>query len=174
MLLPGDELTILDPVEQNNFLNVHAADGEEGWVWTPNIRVFALPNPTTAPAGPPETYRPCPFEGSAEQQFRRQSNRLKNRNTGPTPAQIDPAITLAALVAPGDDTNRCQPTHGASIVGYVIDVKPRGEESVNCGEETVAYKDTHIELLLQANQTAKRRRVTPHLTLWLTLASETG
>ena len=79
------------PVEQNNYLNGRAADGEEGWVWTPNIRVFALPGPTVAAAGPPETYRSCPLEGSAEQEFRRQSNRLKKRNTAPTPAQIDPA-----------------------------------------------------------------------------------
>ena len=29
LLLPGGDLTILDPVEQNNYLNVRAADGEE-------------------------------------------------------------------------------------------------------------------------------------------------
>jgi uncharacterized protein YraI len=126
LLLPGDELTILNPVEQANYFNVRAADGEEGWVWSPNIRVFAADSPAPAVvAGPPEVYRTCPLEGDAVQAFRQAANRLKNRNTAPTPAQIDAAVTLAAMVAPGDDANRWQPTQGASIVGFVIDVKAR-------------------------------------------------
>jgi hypothetical protein len=130
---PGDELLILNPIEQNNYLNVRVADGEEGWVWTPNIRVFP-PDSAVAPlvAGPPEVYRECPFEGDAKQAFRQAANRLKNRNTAPTPAQIDPAVTLAAMAAPGADEARWQPTQGASIVGYVIDVKAGNKETVNC------------------------------------------
>ena len=165
LLLPGDELTILDPVKRENYFNVRAADGEEGWVWSPNIRVFAADSAAPAVvAGPPEVYRTCPLEGDAVQAFRQAANRLKNRNTAPTSAQIDPAVTLAAMVVPGDDTNRWQPTQGASIVGFVIDVKPGGKETVNCGEDTALYRDTHIELLLQSNQTAKKRRVVVEVT----------
>lgn len=164
LLLPGDELTILDPVEQSNYLNVRVADGEEGWVWTPNIRVFPPDSVRPLLAGPAEVYRECALEGDAKQAFRKAANRLKNRNVAPTSAQIEPTVTLAALVAPGDDRTRWQPTQGASIVGYVIDVKPGGKETVNCGDETVPFLDTHIEILLQSNQTAKKRRVIVEVT----------
>jgi hypothetical protein len=165
LLLPGDELTILDPVERDNYYNVRAADGEEGWVWSPNIRVFPPDSAVTlAVPSPPEVYRTCPLEGDAVQAFRQAANRLKNRNIAPTPAQIDPAVTLAALAVPGDDENRWQPTQGASVVGYVIDVKAGGKETVNCGEDIAVYRDTHIELVLQSNQTAKKRRVIVEVT----------
>jgi hypothetical protein len=62
-------------------------------------------------------------------------HRLKNRSTAPQPSEFNPAITMAALVAPGDDTNRWRNNEGAEITGYVWDVKDEADH------------DTHIELV---------------------------
>jgi len=65
-----------------------------------------------------------------------------------TPRDIDPNVTLRAMVAPGDDTTRWDEKRGATIEGYVADVKVGGVESVNCHTHGPAYRDTHIELTL--------------------------
>ncbi len=62
-------------------------------------------------------------------------NRLKNRYTAPQPSEINPAITMAALVAPGDDANRWSNNEAAEIIGYVWNVKDEADG------------DTHIELV---------------------------
>ncbi len=62
-------------------------------------------------------------------------NRLKNRSTAPQPNEINPAITMAALVAPGDDATRWRNDEGAEITGYVWNVKDQAD------------RDTHIELV---------------------------
>jgi hypothetical protein len=62
-------------------------------------------------------------------------HRLKNRYTAPQPGEINPAITMAALVAPGDDTNRWRNNEAAEITGYVWEVKDQADG------------DTHIELV---------------------------
>jgi len=57
------------------------------------------------------------------------------------------------MVAPGDDTARWDVKHGATIEGYVVDVKVGGVESVNCHTHDPAYRDTHIELTLDPTKT---------------------
>ena len=140
------------------------ANGDQGWVYAVYIRVLTLPPTPTAPAGPPEIYRSCALEGNAVAEYRRESNTLKNRVTAPTPNEIDPTITLERIAAPGDDRTRWTPQQGASIVGYVIDVKPGGKETVNCGEADSKYKDAHIELVAQPTNTSKKKRIIVEIT----------
>src|SRR2546429_8239945 len=74
----------------------------------------------------------CPPQGDAKQAAARALNPLKRRMAIPTARDIDPRVTLTAMLAPGDDTNRWDTKRAAVIEGYVADVKVGGIESVNC------------------------------------------
>lgn len=168
LLVPPDELTIVDSQKVNGYYEVRTAGGEDGWVWASNVRVTSTTTDAAgaAPAAdrPPEIYRGCPPEGSAAQERRKESNRKKNRITRPTEADIDPDITLAALLGAGDDEARWSDARAASIVGYVVDVKKGGEETVNCGETDIRYRDTHIDIALDPDDTRKIVRVIVEVT----------
>src|SRR5215468_1184264 len=68
----------------------------------------------------------CPVEGTAKSQPGKELNKLKNRETAPSPNQIDRAVTLEAMLAPGDDEGRFDETKGATITGWVVDVQQGG------------------------------------------------
>src|ERR1035437_7425596 len=93
-----------------------------------------------------EIYNGCGMEGDARSLGVRALNRLKNRYAAPQ--QIEPSVTLAAILAPGRDTGRWKVKQGAEIVGYVFDVKFGGIESTNCHARAAEQRDTHIELVL--------------------------
>jgi hypothetical protein len=76
-------------------------------------------------------------------------NPKKNRRTAPGPQDIDPSVTLARMLAPGNDRRRFAETKGAEIVGYVVKVEQGGHpETANCGNLTLALTDTHITVAL--------------------------
>lgn len=167
-LQPPDELVVVEPDPRNGWYRVRTPSGASGWVSGHGIRITqeASPAPvdTTPGGGPPETYRSCGPEGSAAQVFRQQSNRLKNRIARPAASDIDVHITLDAILQPGDDQERFDPARGASLVGYVVNVKPGGDETVNCGETDAAYTDTHIELITTPQRTDRTLRVIVEVT----------
>ena len=87
----------------------------------------------------------CPAAGTATSDAGKALNTRKNRATAPTGAQINPAATLVAMLADGDDTGRFDHGQGAQIVGYVTKVEQGGHpETANCGNLTTLYTDTHI------------------------------
>src|SRR2546421_4053080 len=88
----------------------------------------------------------CPPEGDAVQAEARALRPPKRRMATPTARDIDPKVTLKAMLAPGDDTDRWSQQKAATITGYVTDVKVGGIESVNCHTHTPLYRDTHIEV----------------------------
>jgi hypothetical protein len=92
----------------------------------------------------------CPVVGDTADPKIQAVNTLKRRMMLPTPTDIDPRVNLEALVAPGDDTHRWDDRRGATIEGFVADVKVGGIESVNCHTRDPAFRDTHIELTLDA------------------------
>jgi hypothetical protein len=94
------------------------------------------------PAGP---FHHCRVSGSTTRTHIQAKNRLKNRAAVPTSADINPAITAAAIVAPGADLDRFTEHQAATIRVYVTDVKAGGIESVNCKAAAAAWRDTHIE-----------------------------
>lgn len=101
----------------------------------------------------PGDFDGCPPEGKTTNTSLKALNRLKNRTVAPLRTQVNSAITLNAVLAPGNDLNRWSPTQAAIITGYVVDVKPGGPESVNCGATDPAHTDTHIELALNEGDT---------------------
>ena len=166
LLRPPDEIVILDPQQRHGYYEVRTAGGTHGWVWSRNVHIPQPQPPAlvdSQPAGPPEIYRGCPLEGSAVPERYRASNRLKNRLTAPSPADIDSAATLAALLAHGREADWSD-GRGASIVGYVFDVKEGGEETVNCGDTDVRYRDTHIEVVLDTADTRATVRLIVEVT----------
>src|ERR1700723_2276179 len=104
-----------------------------------------------------EIYNGCGMEGDARSPGVQALNHLKNRYTAPQ--QIDPAITLAAMLAPGRDTGRWKVKQGAEIIGYVSDVKVGGIESTNCHARAAEQRDTHIELVLDPMAGSPTQRV---------------
>jgi hypothetical protein len=91
-------------------------------------------------------------------------NKLKNRSAPPTRAEIDSTVTLAKMLAPGNDEARWSNGKAAKITGYVCDVKPGGVETCNCKTKDVDKRDTHIELLLDPMHDAKMLRVVVEVT----------
>lgn len=109
-----------------------------------------------------EIYNGCGMEGDARSPGVQALNRLKNRNTAPQ--QIDPAVTLAAMLVPGRDTGRWKVKQGAEIIGYISDVKVGGIESTNCHARAAEQRDTHIELVLDPMAASPTQRVIVEVT----------
>ena len=106
----------------------------------------------------------CPIEGDARYPPVRALNILKRRMRAPAPADIDGHVTLAAMLAPGDDTHRFDASRGATLEGYVAAVKVGGVESVNCHTHDPDYRDTHIELTLDPLHDAEAKHVIVEVT----------
>jgi hypothetical protein len=137
------------------------------WLWRQR------PAPQRALPGPDlETFDGCPLDGDASSAAVRELNRLKNRYTPPDPQQIDPSVTLAALLEPGDDRGRWSPRRAAEITGYVWDVKIGGVETVNCRATDPAHRDTHIELVLDPMNGGEVHRVIVEVTPRIRLLAE--
>ena len=98
------------------------------------------------------------------------ANELKNRSAIPTAKDFDSRFTLAAVLAPGNDTARWDQSRAGVLIGYVHNAKPGGIETVNCGAKAIPDRDTHIELVLSlADSLGKRRviaEVTPRMRKW--------
>lgn len=109
---------------------------------------------------------PCKPEGTARSDKVKKLNIDKSRNTAPKAGDIDADVSLAVMLAPGDDEQRFDGKRGATITGYVIEVRHGGKESCNCEATAPEDTDTHIELALSANAPPTQRvivEVTPRL-----------
>jgi hypothetical protein len=105
------------------------------------------------------THRPCdPETGDAVQPTIQALNRLKNRETAPTPRDFDPSVSLGAMVRPGADETRWNVSRAASVAGYVADVKMGGIETVNCHARSAHGRDTHIDLTVTRSDAYDERR----------------
>lgn len=167
LLLPGEELFLLSPTRTNNYYNVRTMSGEDGWAYSPRIRV--LP----PPPGPAAVFNACPMEGNATRADTRERNRMKNRTLAPT--AVDASITLQAILQPGDDESRFRDDQAATVRGFVFEVKAGGVESVNCGASSVQFKDTHIELTLSESDTAETQRFIVEVTpKWRAFVAQQG
>src|SRR5207248_2084184 len=93
-------------------------------------------------------------------------NRLKNRFRAPQDDEIDPEVSLAAMLAPGRDVNRFDAQRGASITGLMITVKKGGKKNCNSDATDPLDMDTHIELALFADAAETQRvivEITPRM-----------
>ena len=126
-------------------------------------------------AGPRELFGDCPLEGLARGVRRQESNREKNRTTQPHAADIDSSATISAIMEPGFDADRWSEARGASIVGYVVEVKRGSRETVNCEATDPALMDTHIALVANANdQRAAARMIVEVTPRWRAFLAQRG
>ena len=122
-----------------------------------------------------EIFNGCGMEGDGRSLAVRALDRLKNRYTQPGPEQIDSRITLAAILAHGNDISRWKVKEGAEIVGYVSDVKRGGVESTNCRARDDGDRDTHVELVLDPMHNSGPARMIVEVTpRWRYIMSERG
>jgi hypothetical protein len=169
LLYPGAELFMLEEGRTNGYYHVRTMADEEGWVYF--ARILVLPD---EPAGPPEVFNNCPMEGNAQRAHIRALNVLKNRYTTPLASEIT-TIPLLDILQPGDDETRFSNAMAATVTGYVYDVKAGSTESVNCGANTVEFKDAHIELTMSATDTDPTRRFVVEVTpKWRAFIAEQG
>lgn len=109
-------------------------------------------------------YHGCGLTGSARSPIVQQLNYLKNRSSLPKTKDINPAITLEAVLATGKDSRRWPDNSAAEIEGTVFDVKPGGIESTNCAAQGLADRDTHIEIVRSMDDSGPTRRMILEIT----------
>lgn len=113
--------------------------------------------------------RNCPSAGIGLTFDQRRLHRLKNRTAFPQASDFDPRVTLAAILQPGDDTNRWSIDRAARVQGYVIDVAHAGSEAANCFSPS--RRDIHILIATHAGAAKSEQvvlEVTPKLSDWAT------
>ena len=94
-------------------------------------------------------------------------NKLKNRAALPQETDYDDAISLSALIQPGDDRGRWSEMSAARIEGYVLAVRDGSVESANC--YSLFRRDTHIRVGLNLDaspQACVEVEVTPRVRKW--------
>jgi hypothetical protein len=121
------------------------------------VAVIAVLVPLT-PAGGPQDLTViqlngmnCRPEGTAKSDARQTLNRLKNRFSLPKDNDINPLVSLQAMLALGPDQDRFSPKQAATIKGFVIKVDFGGieyGETCNCQSQEKNEVDTHIDLAM--------------------------
>jgi hypothetical protein len=98
---------------------------------------------------------------------------LKNRFTAP--ARIDPAVTLDAILAPGDDRDRWSRHMGASVEGYVAEVYVGGVETANCHARDARHRDAHIVIAASPDASAEPQTMIVEVTpRWRAMMARRG
>ncbi len=121
-------------------------------------------NAQTLPPSNMDVFDGCGMDGTAKGASLKKLNQLKNRYTAPSASKLNHSITLAALLAPGNDTKRWSSTSAAEVTGYIIEVKPGGPETVNCGKKDLIHADAHIDLVLTPTASSGSQRVIVEVT----------
>ena len=61
LLMPPEQVQLLEPSETSGYYHVHTSQAEEGWVWAKNVHVTAIsPTPTSTPLPATPTPTPTP------------------------------------------------------------------------------------------------------------------
>ncbi|HKY45808.1 MAG TPA: hypothetical protein VJM50_22140 [Pyrinomonadaceae bacterium] len=111
--------------------------------------------------------RNCPSAGIALTVRARDLHRLKNRTTLPQASDFDSAVTLDALLQPGDDRTRWSSNRAARIQGEVVDVGYAGTEAANCFSPS--RRDIHIDIATRKGAAKNQKvvlEVTPPMREW--------
>ena len=127
---------------------------------------------TASYAPPPDDYTNIPINGtlcgphgSAKEGSREyQSNVFKNRFDFPKQADFDPNIDLAAIQSATEQESGFSPQKAVEVEGYVVDVKTGGTETCNCKTTDALLKDTHIELVVDPDDSGQDKRVVVEVT----------
>jgi hypothetical protein len=134
---------------------------------------FCLIVAVTAPGAAAQVFDGCPITGDARSDAVRALNTLKNRFTAPT--RVDPASTLAAVLAPGDDRERWSQDSGGTVEGYVAEVYEGGVETANCRARDARHRDTHIAIAASPGAAAEPQTMIAEVTpRWRALMARRG
>ena len=107
---------------------------------------------------------PCGLEGSAKRVNDKQFNHLKNRSIAPTKAQISADFNWTELAVFEDDRSKFSTEKGGVLRGYVLRVKMSEAETCNCNSETPEFRDTHIIITPNAEQTGVLNQIIVEVT----------
>ena len=86
--------------------------------------------------------KPCLPEGDATKEKKKEFNRQKNR-----PVDVKPnpkSVSIDSILKKGNDISRFNTTDYVVVEGFVVELKPGGPESCNCGSEEAKDHDIHI------------------------------
>ena len=133
-----------------------------------SVKLFLLFFSVVCFAQAPKNFQNCPPEGDNPSAKLQQLDRLKNR--ADAPAKIDKKITLSAILAKGSDADHWDPSEGAAVTGYVIEVKNGAKESCNC--HNAKLLDTHIVLGLTPDAVAAQCMVVEVTPRWRSVHPE--
>ncbi|MFN2533438.1 MAG: hypothetical protein ABR555_19310 [Pyrinomonadaceae bacterium] len=106
----------------------------------------------------------CPLQGISLTRAAAEEHQLKNRTTIPLALDFDHAVSLAAMLQPGNDQTRWSQHNAAAIEGYVVSIGNGGIESANC--YVPCNRDTHINLALRVDAPSREQvvvEVTPRM-----------
>jgi hypothetical protein len=117
-------------------------------------------------------YFRCPPSGCALAPDMRALNRLKNRAAQPAPADFDRAVTLAALLAPGDDRARWSEARAGVVEGYVVAVGAGPLECANC--YAPGRRDIHVDVAARPDAPERERLVVEVTPRWQDWARQRG
>jgi hypothetical protein len=90
-----------------------------------------------------ETFNGCGMEGDATKPAVKALNRLKNRYTAPGAGEVNSVITLAAILAPGDDVGRWKVKYGAESFRRGCAKAEAGEGSTRRGRVVAHHPAVH-------------------------------
>jgi hypothetical protein len=137
------------------------------------VAAFCLFMAAAGPSAAQEVFHGCPVTGDARSEAVRALDALKNRFTAP--ARIDPAVTLDAILAPGDDRDRWSPHMGAGVEGYVAEVYKGGVETANCHARDERHRDTHIVIAASPEASAEPQTMIAEVTpRWRAIMARRG
>ena len=107
---------------------------------------------------------PCSMEGSAKRANDKQYNRLKNRYIAPTKTQISTDFNWTELAIFEDDRAKFNVGNGAILRGYVLRVRMSEAETCNCNSKTPEFRDTHLIITPDAEQTGVLNQIVVEIT----------
>ena len=109
----------------------------------------------------------CPPSGLAITSARREVHRLKNRTSFPQQSDFDYAVTMSAILQPGNDENRWLQSRAARVEGYVVSIGRARPELANC--YAPCRRDIHINLALRTDAPPSDQlvvEITPNFERW--------
>lgn len=111
---------------------------------------------------------PCDMHGSSKPGRKEyDQNVFKNRYVFPQAGDFDSSITLESFLDGKATENAFSQSTAVEVTGYVYDVKVGGVETCNCKTSNSLFRDTHIELTMNDQETGKENRfiveVTPRV-----------
>jgi hypothetical protein len=182
LLLPPEELTLLDTAKTNNYFHVVVVESSDtGWVYAPNVTVVIDPVTTLtaiATAVDPDWPKPPPVVGIFHSPVQNLTcaangdpggdtgtNRLKNRTDSPASYH---AVALEAIrdlpyPATTQKSRLDWPPESLAVVlrmegppvqvvGYLVAVKTEGSETTNCFMTRVSETDWHMAITVEVGQ----------------------